>query len=182
MNPRSASQPISEPASPELLARQLYEKHGPAIHGWVQARFGDRQTAEEVVQEVVLAAWRKYDQFDPSRGTERSWMFGIARNVAATRHRRDKRHLAVVTNEMPDTVKASSGEDHAERVAEQSLVADAVRGLRDDHRAVITAAYWEGLSTKEIAGRLDIPDGTVKSRLHYAMRALRSGLEEEGVL
>jgi len=182
MTPRSASELSSESVSPELLARRLYEKHGPAIQGWAQGRFGDRQTSEEVVQEVVLSAWRKYAQFDPTRGSERSWMFGIARNVAATRHRRDKRHLAVVTNELPDSTRASSGEDHAERVAERSLVADAVRGLRDDHRSVITAAYWEGLSTKEIAGQLDIPDGTVKSRLHYAMRALRSGLEEEGVL
>jgi len=182
MTPPSTPELSSESVSPELLARRLYEKHGPAIQGWVQGRFGDRQTAEEVVQEVVLSAWRKYDQFDPTRGSERSWMFGIARNVAATRHRRDKRHLAVVTNQLPDNTHTPAGEDHAERVAERSLVADAVRGLRDDHRSVITAAYWEGLSTKEIAGRLDIPDGTVKSRLHYAMRALRSGLEEEGVL
>ncbi len=84
-------------------ARALYFEHGPAIENWAHRRFGDREAAEEVVQEVVLAAWRKHAQFDPSRGSERAWMFGIARHVAATRYRRNRRHLASVpTAEPPD--------------------------------------------------------------------------------
>ena len=167
-------------SDPEQLARGLYESHGPALEGWAFSRFSDRQVAEEVVQETVLAAWRKYDQYDPGRGSERAWMFGIARNVAATRHRRNQRHLRSV----PTDPVIDSGIEDAElaRVAERSLIADAIRALSPDHRDVVSAAYWEGLSTKEIAARLGIPDGTVKSRLHYALRILRAHLQELEVL
>jgi RNA polymerase sigma-70 factor (ECF subfamily) len=164
----------------ERLARALYESHGPALEGWAYRRFDDRQLAEEVVQDTVLAAWRKYDQYDPARGSERAWMFGIARNVAATRHRRNLRHLRAI----PTDPVADAGLDDAEldRVAQRSLIADAIRALSPDHRAVVAAAYWEGHSTKEIASRLGIPDGTVKSRMHYALRILRAHLQERDVL
>ena len=161
-------------------ARALYLDHGPAIENWALRRFGDRQAAEEVVQEVVLAAWRKYAQFDPSRGSERAWMFGIARNVAATRHRRNRRHLASVpTGETPDR-----GRDDVEleRLVDRSLIADSVRSLSSEHRGVLIAAYWDRLSTREISERLHIPEGTVKSRLFYALRILRSSLDERQVL
>lgn len=167
-------------SDPEALARALHDDHGPALASWARSRFTDHQLAEEVVQETVLAAWRRYDQFDPARGTERAWMFGIARNVAATRHRRNRRHLRSV----PTDPIADVGLDDAElaRVAERSLIVDAVLELSDDHRRVVAAAYWEGMSTREIAARLGIPDGTVKSRLHYALRILRTLLEEREVL
>ncbi len=167
-------------ADAEQLARALYEHHGSALERWARSRFADRQTAEEVVQETVLAAWRHYDQFDPTRGTERAWIFGIARNTAATRHRRSERHLRSVPTPSP----ADSPLDDAEiaRVAERSLIVDAVGALTPEHRDVVAAAYWGGLSTKEIAARLGIPDGTVKSRLHYALRVLRAHLQEREVL
>ncbi len=164
----------------EQLARALYGAHGPALERWASNRFNDDHVAEEVVQETVLAAWRKYDQFDPGRGSERAWMFGIARNVAATRHQRRLRHLrSVPTEQVTDT-----GFDDAEldRIAEQSVIADAINSLSTEHREVVAAAYWEGLSTKQISQRAGIPDGTVKSRLHYALRILRVQLEEREVL
>ncbi len=164
----------------EALARALYESHGSALEGWAYSRFADRQMAEEVVQETVLAAWRKYDQYDPVRGSERAWMFGIARNVAATRHRRNERHLRAVSTE--PVVDTGIDDTELARITERSLIADAIRSLSADHRDVVSAAYWEGLSTKEIAARFGIPDGTVKSRLHYALRLLRTHLQERAVL
>ncbi len=107
-------------------------------------------------------------------------MFGIARNVAATRYRRNHRHLASVpTADTPDR-----GRDDAEfdRVVDRSLIADSVRSLSGEHRAVLVAAYWGRLSTREISEQLDIPEGTVKSRLYYALRILRAGLDERQVL
>jgi RNA polymerase sigma-70 factor (ECF subfamily) len=165
---------------PDRLARLLYDRHGPALRRWAAGRFPDHQVAEEVVQETVTKAWRNHDQFDPGRGSERAWMFGIARNVAASRHRRDARHLRTV----PTDDLAQPGVDDAElsRVSELALIVDAFASLSDDHRAVVVAAYWEGLSTREIAARLSVPDGTVKSRLHYALRILRTQLEERGML
>ncbi len=167
-------------AKPELLARRLYNDHGPALHRWLLGRFSDAQIAEEVVQESVLTAWRKYEQFDSDRGSERSWIFGIGRNVAATRHQRNLRHL----RSLPTGAVLDSIVDDTElgRVTERSLIADAMASLSSDHQAVVAAAYWDGHSTKEIAARLGIPDGTVKSRLHYALRILRTQLQEREVL
>ena len=174
---------MTERRSPERdtedLARALYEAHGPALHSWSRRRFSDAQVAEEVVQETVLRAWRRHDQYDPERGTERGWIFGIARNVAASRNRRDHRRLRAVST--TDALDRAADDPGLALVAERSLVADALRTLSDDHRAVISAAYWEGLDTRQIAGRLGVPDGTVKSRLYYGLRALRAALEEREV-
>jgi len=168
-----------EPGS-DSLADALYQAHGPALERWARRRFSDAATAEEVVQDTVLAAWRKYHQFDRQRGTERAWIFGIARNVAATSHQRHSRHLrSIPTANAPD-----AGYDDLEvaQLADRSLIADGLRSLSPDHQAVVAAAYWEHLSTREIGRRLGIPDGTVKSRLHYALRILRTALEEREVL
>lgn len=164
----------------EDLAHALYATHGHALERWARNRFGDAHTAEEVVQEVVLSAWRNYDQYDAGRGTERAWMFGIARNVASSRHRRDRRHLRSIPT--PDGPDGAVDDVDVARLVDRSLIADSVRSLSDDHRAVLVAAYWERLSTREIGERLGIPDGTVKSRLHYALRVLRAALEEREVL
>jgi len=164
----------------DARARALYLEHGRALENWAYRRFGDRQAAEEVVQEVVLAAWRKYAQFDVERGSERAWMFGIAHNVAASRHRRNRRHLASVpTADAPDR-----GRDDVEldRLVDRSLIADSVRSLSAEHSTVLVAAYWERLSTRQISEQLHIPEGTVKSRLYYALRILRAALDEREVL
>ncbi len=176
--------PTQHERDADQLARSLYRTHGPALLHWAHQRFTDPQQAQEVVQETVLAAWRNHGQYDPARGGERAWIFGIARNVAATSHRRSERHLRVVpAGEGPDPSGDGTTDDaDPARLAERSLVVDALRALSDDHRAVVVAAYWGGLSTREIADRLGIPDGTVKSRLHYALRSLRTGLEERAVL
>jgi len=162
------------------LARALYESHGAALEGWAWSRFGDRQMATDVVQETVLLAWKKYEQYDPARGSERAWMFGIARNVAASQHRRRIHHLRVVPTEQ--ITEEGHLDPELSRLTEVSFIVDGLQMLSDDHRAVVAAAYWEGLTTKEIARRFDIPDGTVKSRLHHALRILRIHLQEREVL
>lgn len=182
MNPRRRDTRHDEVVSsdPEVLARALYQTHGPALEGWANSRFADRQLAEEVVQETVLAAWRKYDQYDPARGSERAWLFGIAHNVAATRHRRNQRHLRSVPTDPVGEIIVEDRE--LDRIADRSMITDAIRALSPEHREVISAAYWDGQSTKEIATRFGIPDGTVKSRLHYALGILRTHLQEREVL
>ncbi len=177
---RRSDEEVAVSTGAQELARGLFARHGSALDRWARRRFDDDQLAEEVVQETVLAAWRKYDQYTPERGTERAWIFGIARNTAATRHQRNLRHLrAAPTDPIRD-----DGSDDADlaRLAERSLIAEALQALSDEHRSVVAAAYWEGLSTKEIASQLGIPDGTVKSRLHYALRILRVQLQEREVL
>ena len=178
MSPRQPS------VASEALARALYSRHGPALHRWLRRRCADPQVAEEVLQETILSAWRQYEQYDPERGSERAWMFGIARNAANTRDRTRRRHLRVVSHDPTGSTpyEDEAGEDDLARLVDRSLIVDAMRSLSPDHRAVIVAAYFERRTTREIAALLGIPDGTVKSRLHHGLRALRANLEERDVL
>ncbi len=164
----------------EGFIRDLSGEHGPALLAWATRRLGDDRAAEELVQDVLVRAWRHQDQFDPSRGSERQWLFGIARNAAVDRRRAEGRRLRLVGARRAEPPVPDDG--GIEQVAERSLVAEALAGLPDHHREVVTEAYYGGRSVREIATRLGLPEGTVKSRMFYAMRALRVALEEKGVL
>ena len=133
------------------------------------------------MQDTLVLAWRKRDLFDPERGTERQWLFGILRNVPATRFRTSQRGLRLVhsTTERRATIDLDYLDDS---LVECAHVADALMALSQDHRDVIVAAYYGGLMIRHIADRLDLPEGTVKSRLYYGLRRLRAELEEREVL
>ena len=167
-------------SDPRLVdaVRALHDAHAGALHSWARRRVADPAEADEVVQETLVRAWRKHEQFDPSRGSERAWLFAIARNVVIDRHRASERRARLVA--VP--AMAADDEPDVERAAETSLVRDALLALSEPHRAVVVATYYDGCSVREAARRLGLPEGTVKSRLHYALRALRAELERREVL
>jgi RNA polymerase sigma-70 factor (ECF subfamily) len=167
-----------EPDPARTLTERLHAEHASALFNWARSRVADRRDAEELVSETLVRAWRRYDQFDPERGSERAWIFGIARNAAIDMHRRSQRRLRPVTDELPDVGEPSA----ADRIVEVSLISDALADLSDHHRAVILEAFVHGRDTNEIAARIGIPPGTVKSRMYYGMRSLRAALEEREVL
>lgn len=177
MNTSGTDRPGASRAAVDVFVAGLQRDHANALFKYAMRRCGGRAEAEEVVQETLVAAWRHHDQFDPERGSERQWLFGIARNLVTDRFRRSRRGLRVVS--MQDVV---DDDEDLDRLVEASLVTDALTALSDDHRTVIVEAYYDGRSVREISARHDIPAGTVKSRLFYAMRALRNQLAEEGVL
>lgn len=162
----------------DAAVRHLHAAHAPALHAWARHRTADAREAEEIVQETLIRAWRKRDQYDPGRGSERAWLFGIARNVAIDRHRR-QRHLRTVPS---DGVPEPVDDADVGRAVETSHVRDALWSLSDAHRAVIVETYYRGHTIAEAAAALQIPEGTVKSRLHHAMRTLRRELERHEVL
>lgn len=164
----------------EQFVRRLHAEHGSALYGWARRRFADERDAEEVIAETLVKAWRHHDRFDPARGSERSWVFAIARNTASDHHRSSARRLRVVQpGEVPDEPESRS---EIEGMAEATVVHDALMDLSDEHRTVIIEAFFAGRTSSQIAERLDIPPGTVKSRLYYGMRRLRAALEERGLL
>ncbi|MDX1468692.1 MAG: sigma-70 family RNA polymerase sigma factor [Acidimicrobiia bacterium] len=166
----------SDPA--DRFLRRLHREHGSALYGWALQRMGDPRDAEEAVAETLVKAWRSHEQYDPGRGEERAWLFGILRNTATDHYRAARRHLRVVDGHDTDQPEDSD----VDRLVESSLVREAILELSEQHRQVIVEAYYEGRTVSEIADRLEVPAGTVKSRLFYGMRRLRSSLEERGML
>jgi RNA polymerase sigma-70 factor (ECF subfamily) len=157
----------------------FYRAHGRAVFGQVLLVAGDRVLAEEIVQDTMLAVWRGAGSFR-GESSARSWVIAIARRRARDRLR--VRRLRVVDDSfLADHPGAGPGpEVIALDRAELAEVAEAIRELAPAHREVLGLAFGSGLSLPEVAGVLEIPVGTVKSRLMAARNALNRILEEKG--
>lgn len=161
------------------FVRVLYAEHGDALYAHaLRLSGGDRQRAEDLVQETLLRAWRHPEGLDPERGSVRAWLFTTARHLSIDAwRRRSVRVPEVMTDSPPEPVT----EDETERAVEGWLVAEALRRLTPAHREVLVECFYRGRSVNEAAALLGVPPGTVKSRTHYALRSLRLVLEEMGV-
>ena len=161
------------------LLRALHAEHGDALHAHaVRLCGGDRQRAEDLVQETLLRAWRHPEALDPDRGSVRAWLFTTARHLAIDAwRRRSVRVSEVVTDALPEP----PAEDETDRAVEAWTVAEALARLSPAHREVLLECFYRGRSVAEAAVRLGVPPGTVKSRTHYALRSLKLALEELGV-
>ncbi|MGH3657848.1 MAG: sigma-70 family RNA polymerase sigma factor, partial [Micromonosporaceae bacterium] len=135
--------------------------------------------AEDVVQETFLRVWRGIDGIDTGRGSPRSYLFTVARNVLTDRWRGEQRRPTLVGDDA--ALARVPAADDLERALEDWLVVEALTRLSYDHRRVVEEMYFNGRTVAESASVLGIPEGTVKSRAYYAVRALRSAFEELGV-
>ena len=160
----------------EEAVRALHAQHGRALLAYAHRRLPDSRDAEEVVQEVLVRAWRYSSSYDPDRGSERGWLFGIARNVITDRI--TKTNLRVVGSPH----EAGELDNSLERLIDASVIADALDRLSVAHRSAIVAAYYQGKTTTQIADDTGVAAGTVKSRIFYGLRALRDSLEEQGII
>lgn len=160
------------------LMQQLHEEHAAALWGYCLRLTGDRARAEDVVQETLLRAWRHFAVLDERQGSVRSWLFKVARNIVIDdwRARRSRPEFSMA--ELPEPTEIG---DRTDQLLLSWVVEEAVSKLSAEHRAVLLECYYGGRSVAEAAGRLGVPEGTVKSRTHYALRALRLALEEMGV-
>lgn len=159
------------------LLRVLHDEHAPALWRYVVWLSGDRQLAEDVVQETLVRAWRKPEVLDQTESSARAWLFTVARNLVIDAKRSAHSRHEIAADPLPEQ-QVSDGTD---ALLDSWLVADALATLSPDHRLVVVNAYYRGKSIAEISAELDIPPGTVKSRLHYALRALRLALQERGM-
>lgn len=160
------------------LLRELHEQHSQAVWRYVVHLTGDRALADDVVQETLLRAWRRPAVLDQSQHSARAWLFTVARNIVIDTKRSARSQHEFATDTLPE---AASAANESDAVLDAWLVSDALAELSHEHRAVIVHAYYGGRSIAEISRELDVPEGTVKSRLHYGLRALRLALQERGV-
>jgi RNA polymerase sigma-70 factor, ECF subfamily len=154
--------------------RRSYHSHGRALHSHVLRLVrGDRHRAEDVVQEVMLRYWTASAGLD--EGAVRPWLFRAARNLVIDEYRKRRARPAEVPLP-PDRDAPGAGVDEVAGVIDSMLLADALARLSEPHRQIIVRLYWQGEKGSEIARDLGIPPGTVRSRTHHALRALRREL------
>lgn len=162
------------------MMRVLYDEHAQALWRYALRLTGDPARSEDIVQETLLKAWSHPDvAADPDRSV-RAWLFTVARNMIIDEQRSARRKHETTT---ADTEKVADRPtpDQVDHTLDRMLLGAALGQLSPDHRAVVERAYYRGLSVAQIATELQIAEGTVKSRLHYAVRSLRLNLQEMGV-
>jgi RNA polymerase sigma-70 factor (ECF subfamily) len=168
---------IAAPADAALL-RELHDQHATALTAFVVGLLdGDRARAQDVVQETFLRAWRNPRVLDQSGGSARGWLFTVARRIVVDDWRRARRRPEVVTADLPDRAGV---DDATETIVDRQLILAALRTLSAEHRDVLLECHVRGASVAQAAQALGLPPGTVKSRAHYALRALRAALEDMG--
>ena len=158
----------------------LFDRHAPHIQRYLVRRVG-RQAADDLVAEVFLTAFRKRSRYDTDHPDARPWLYGIATNLIG-QHRREE----IRRYRLADRVGADrSGADHADRVVAdlmsrsmRGVLCDALLGLMAGDRDVLLLIACEELTYEEVARALEIPVGTVRSRLHRARSQLRGALAE----
>ncbi len=159
------------------LLRAIHDAHGPALMRYVVRLTGDYTFAQDVVQEALLRAWKKPAILEQSDESARAWLFTVARNIVID-DRRSARHAREFST---DVLPESPTPDRSDAVLDAWILSDALASLSIEHRSAVVNAYYLGHTVAEIARQDEVPEGTVKSRLHYALRAMKIALQERGV-
>ncbi|MFL1380094.1 MULTISPECIES: sigma-70 family RNA polymerase sigma factor [unclassified Nocardiopsis] len=156
------------------FVRAVCDLHGPVLLRYALTLVDrDLHRAEDLVQEAVLRAWRGRENLDTAPERLRPWLFTVVRRLAIDAHRARSVRPAEVP---PDDAQDPPTADEAERVVNAQVVAQAMRDLTPTQREILVHIHYLGLSVNETAELLGIPAGTVKSRTHKAVRALRTRL------
>ena len=160
----------------EDVVAAIYRDHGTALKRFVLSASRDPQLADDVVQETVLRVWQQAPQIT---GSLRSYLFRTARNIMIDNYRKaQRRPQEAGERDVPDL---ADGAGRIDDLLNKVLMEEALLRLSAEHREVLVALHYRRYTVQEASAQLKIPSGTVKSRAFYALRALRSILDEMGV-
>ncbi|MFD0987920.1 sigma-70 family RNA polymerase sigma factor [Methyloligella solikamskensis] len=180
---------VAEPDPAELITAiasrkdreafvSLFEFYAPRIKGFLMRGGTSEELAEDIAQETLLVVWRKAETYKPEKAGASTWIFTIARNLRIDRSRRDARKRGHILYEAVEPDGPERPDDVLESVQDEDRVRDALQVLPADQLRVLQLSFFDGRSHSEIADELEIPLGTVKSRVRLAMARLRETLGE----
>ncbi len=156
----------------------LFGQFGPRVKAYILRLGTDYAQADDLVQEVMLTVWRRAEQFDPAKASPSTWIFTIARNRRIDFLRRERRPEFDPTDPALVPEPETAADDQVDAGQKQKLIRAAVRDLPEEQAQLLKLAYFEDKSHSVIAEQLDLPLGTVKSRLRLAITKLRAALKD----
>lgn len=186
---QSSGNALTDPSPEELIAliarsqdktafTTLFDAYAPRVKYFLIGNGASSELAEELAQEALLTVWRKAQFFSADRGTASAWIFTIARNLRIDETRRNKRAQLYAMVSKFDDVDPDRPDDLVNATEHAKRVRSAMSELPDDQLEVVKWSFVEGAAHSEIAKRLGLPLGTVKSRLRLAMRRMKKSLED----
>ena len=164
---------------PDAVIRELYSHYAKALHGYVEQFCPDLASADDIVQETFIRAWRHLPQLSADDRPVRPWLFRVARNLLIDANRAARARPMAVPDEAAEEVGTDSG---LEEILDRQLVSAALAHLSPAHQTVLVETFYRGGTMATVARELGIPHGTARSRLHYALDALREQLREHDAI
>jgi RNA polymerase sigma-70 factor, ECF subfamily len=163
------------PSEAEMAFDRLYRSSRDDVYAYVASLVRDAAAAEEVTATAFERAYRKRSRFDPARGEQRAWLFGIARNAALDELRRRGRQAELATD--PADLDGPAHEDGAERSERRLAVTAALASLAPRERELIALKFFAGLANAEIAAVLGVSESNAGTKLHRAVTRLREACD-----
>lgn len=158
---------------------ELFAYYAPRVKSYLMRLGSDNAQAEEISQDVMVNIWRKAGLFDRSQASVSTWIFRIARNRRIDVFRRAKRPDLDPEEPLVLPSGVESPEEHVESLETEARVREALKVLPPEQVSLLKLAFYEGLSHREIAEKLDVPLGTVKSRIRLAFVKMKARLDED---
>lgn len=166
---------IAEGDTGEPVA-ELYRRYGKRLYRFGVQHLGNEGLAEEMVQETFVRLWRTAARFDAGKGSVGTYLYVLARSAAADLHKRPSSRPLISDTDIQELPVP----DNVDQILDSLIVREAVESLSAGHAEVIRLTQEEGLTQTQVAQRLNLPLGTVKTRTFHGMRALRAALAQRG--
>ena len=156
----------------------LFDHFAPRVKAFMMRKGAGSELAEDLVQEAMITVWTKAAFYTPDKGSVSTWIFTVARNLRIDRIRRESGAKLVELGDYDEPDSAPGSDAQLIRAEEDGIVAKALKSLPEEQKQILLMSFMENIPQSEIAARLQMPLGTVKSRMRLAYRRMRGQLEQ----